>query len=185
MVKTLYCLGDSNTWGYDPRGFWGDPYDHPWPELLGKALDCRCCNGGENGRTIPRSPAELALLKSSLLRSSPDLLLILLGTNDCLMGRSALQISQSMEALIRWLQARFPALPIHLLVPPSLRLPEPELQQTITALPELYRSLARRYGLGFTDLQALPLSLSCDGVHLTEEGHRLLSAVLASHLKNA
>ena len=30
----IICLGDSNTYGYDPRGYFGGRYDHPWPELL-------------------------------------------------------------------------------------------------------------------------------------------------------
>ena len=35
---TVVCYGDSNTWGYDPRGFLGDRYDRPWPEYLGELL---------------------------------------------------------------------------------------------------------------------------------------------------
>lgn len=32
------CFGDSNTYGYDPRGYFGDRYgaEDRWPDLLAK-----------------------------------------------------------------------------------------------------------------------------------------------------
>ena len=36
----IICFGDSNTWGYDPRGYFGGQYDHPWPEILQVLEEC-------------------------------------------------------------------------------------------------------------------------------------------------
>ena len=30
----ILCFGDSNTYGYDPRGYFGGRYDDRWPEVL-------------------------------------------------------------------------------------------------------------------------------------------------------
>lgn len=35
----IVCFGDSNTYGYDPRGYFGGQYDYPWPEILSKNLN--------------------------------------------------------------------------------------------------------------------------------------------------
>lgn len=32
----LWCFGDSNTYGYDPSGFFGGRYAASWPELLAR-----------------------------------------------------------------------------------------------------------------------------------------------------
>ena len=53
MTVKLICFGDSNTWGYDPRGYFGGRYDHPWPDILAGKLHCTVINQGENGREIP------------------------------------------------------------------------------------------------------------------------------------
>ena len=39
----ILCYGDSNTFGYDPRDFFGTPYDSPWPALLEKHLGEPVC----------------------------------------------------------------------------------------------------------------------------------------------
>ena len=50
-MKVL-CFGDSNTYGYDPRGFFGDRYDAEdrWPELLAQMTHWEVINLGANGR---------------------------------------------------------------------------------------------------------------------------------------
>ena len=42
----VVCYGDSNTWGYDPRGYFGGQYDHPWPEILAVKTGWNVVNEG-------------------------------------------------------------------------------------------------------------------------------------------
>ena len=46
----LWCFGDSNTYGYDPCGFFGGRYAAPGPELLaGKSGPPGIHDGGDGG----------------------------------------------------------------------------------------------------------------------------------------
>ena len=87
MVRIL-CFGDSNTYGYDPRGFFGDRYgaEDRWVDLLAKQTGHEIINAGANGREIPRSPYALRLLTQ---QQEVDIFLAMLGTNDLLQGASA------------------------------------------------------------------------------------------------
>ena len=51
----ILCFGDSNTYGYDPRGFYGDRYEaeNRWVDLLGTLTGHEVINAGTNGREIP------------------------------------------------------------------------------------------------------------------------------------
>ena len=53
-MKVL-CYGDSNTYGYDTRGFFGDRYpaECRWVDILARKLNWEIQNEGQNGREIP------------------------------------------------------------------------------------------------------------------------------------
>ena len=75
----LFCFGDSNTYGYDPRGFWGGRYacEDRWPDLLAQQTGIHVENLGSNGAEIPSCADAI----SPQLRES-DYLLVMLGTNN-------------------------------------------------------------------------------------------------------
>ena len=54
----MLCYGDSNTYGYDPRGFVGDRYqkESRWVDILAQKLKWEIQNEGQNGREIPSRP---------------------------------------------------------------------------------------------------------------------------------
>ena len=54
----LWCFGDSNTYGYDPCGFFGGRYAVPWPALLAEKTGFQVINDGKNGRMIPERERE-------------------------------------------------------------------------------------------------------------------------------
>ena len=96
----IVCFGDSNTYGYDPRGFFGDRYDAEdrWVDLLAQKLNCTAVNAGENGREIPRREGELQRFDLMLSNQKPlDLLLVMLGGNDLLQGNSARTAAKAAE----------------------------------------------------------------------------------------
>lgn len=74
----ILCIGDSNTYGYDPRSYLGDRYpaEVRWTDRLG---DCETINCGVNGMTVPRESSRYI----GLIRiNEPDLITVMLGTND-------------------------------------------------------------------------------------------------------
>ena len=58
---TVLCFGDSNTYGYDPRGYFGGRYeaDSRWVDILAEKTGWTVCNMGQNGREIPTSAPPL------------------------------------------------------------------------------------------------------------------------------
>ena len=99
----ILCFGDSNTYGYDPRSFFGSQYpaQHRWVDLLAQKLVCKAVNAGENGREIPRREGELQRFDLMLTNQKPvDLLVIMLGGNDLLQGNSVEAVVKRMEAFL-------------------------------------------------------------------------------------
>ena len=95
----IVCFGDSNTYGYAPRGFFGDRYqaEDRWVDLLASKSGHRVINTGMNGREIPRNADGLPLLTQY---APMDILLVMLGTNDLLQGASAKEAALRMETFL-------------------------------------------------------------------------------------
>ena len=49
-MKKIVCFGDSNTYGYDARSFFGErlPENERWPEILGALSGWEIINEGVN-----------------------------------------------------------------------------------------------------------------------------------------
>ena len=179
----ILCFGDSNTYGYDPRGFLGDRYDAEdrWVNLLAARTGHTVINTGANGREIPRNSDILSLLE----RHAPvDILLVILGTNDLLQGASAREAAARMEAFLT------PLLPhcgrVLLVAPPPMKrgawVPTDGLAAESVWLAEEYRILAERLNIPFADTRAWNIELTFDGVHFTEAGHRAFADHLTEYL---
>ena len=112
MKRTIFCYGDSNTYGYDPQSPLGGRYPPQvrWPDQLALLQpDRQIVNFGENGREIPRRPWEVQRLEEALKRSSPvDAVVIMLGSNDLLQMSppQAEVVVERMRALLAWLLVR-------------------------------------------------------------------------------
>ena len=159
----IICFGDSNTFGYDPRGYFSGRYDHPWPEILGQKLGCTVLNRGENGREIPGGAVSFP--------ADVDLLIIMLGTNDLLQGASSYAVCGRMERFLKGLDRER----VLLIAPPPMRLgewvPGQSLIDESIVLAKLYGALAAHLGVRFADAGTWHIPIAYDGVHLTEEGH--------------
>ena len=178
MVRIL-CFGDSNTYGYDPRGYFGDRYDDMdrWVDLLAKQTGHECINAGANGREIPRNPYALRLLTE---HAPVDIFLVMLGTNDLLQGASAKEAATRMEVFLT------PLLPhckqILLMAPPPMKrgawVPTDGLVTESIQLAEEYKLLAETLKIPFVDTSHWNIDLTFDGVHFTEEGHHTFADYL-------
>ena len=87
----IICFGDSNTYGYDPRGYFGGRYDANcrWVDILAAETGWDIYNMGQNGREIPAA--------APAFPDDTDLLIVMLGTNDLLQGRSPEQAAERLE----------------------------------------------------------------------------------------
>lgn len=161
----VVCFGDSNTWGYDPRDFFGGPYEEIWPELLQKQTGWNVLNWGENGREIPAKPVSFP--------QDTDLLILMLGTNDLLQGRTPVEISGRMERFL--LSLPVDRSRILLVAPPRLRrgtwVTDSSMIRDSEAMSEAFRVLANRLGLRFADAQDWDPEIAYDGVHFTQQDH--------------
>ena len=168
----ILCFGDSNTYGYDPRGFFGDRYDSEdrWVDLLAKQTGHDCINAGANGREIPRNPYALRLLTQHI---PVDIFLVMLGTNDLLQGTAAKEAAARMEAFLNSLLPHCNH--ILLVAPPPMKrgawVPTDALVAQSIHLAEEYRLLAEKLNITFVDTRHWNIDPTFDGVHFTEEGH--------------
>ncbi len=181
----ILCFGDSNTYGYDPRGFVAGRYDreHRWPNVLEALTGHYVFNDSINGRPIPRREMELKLLDDSIRRTEPEMMIIMLGTNDVVTGASAAETRERMDAFLGHIP---PETELVILAPPPIRkgvwVEDEHIIAESRLLGELYKTLAEKWGAAFVDCRELPLSH--DGVHLSEEGHTMLADKLCEKLKN-
>ena len=179
----ILCFGDSNTYGYDPRGFFGDRYGagNRWVDLLEKQTGHECINAGANGREIPRNPYALQLLDE---HAPVDIFLVMLGTNELLQGASASEATARMEVVLNQLLPHCKR--ILLVAPPPMKrgawVPTDERVAESIHLAEEYHLLAEKLNIPFVDTREWNIDLTFDGVHFTEEGHRTFADKLGKEL---
>ena len=184
IAVRILCFGDSNTYGYDPRGFFGDRYgaEDRWVDLLAKQTGHECINAGANGREIPRNPYALRLLTE---HAPVDIFLVMLGTNDLLQGATAKEAATRMEAFLE------PLLPyctqILLVAPPPMKrgawVPTDELVTESIRLADEYKFLAEKLNITFVDTRNWNIEHAFDGVHFTEAGHHAFAENLGKELR--
>ncbi len=107
----VICHGDSNTYGYDPRSYFGEQYDERWVDILAEKTGWNVVNDGMNGRRISKRPIDVP--------KDTDLLIIMLGDNDLLNGRSAAETAQRMKAVLK--KISLPKDRILLITPPPMK----------------------------------------------------------------
>ena len=180
----ILCFGDSNTYGYDPRGFFGDRYDAEdrWVDLLGKQSGHEVINAGANGREIPRNPYALRLLTE---HAPVYIFLVMLGTNDLLQGASAKEAASQMVAFLTPLLSHCKQ--ILLVAPPPMKrgawVPTDDLVAESIHLAEEYKLLANKLSIPFVDTRHWNIELTFDGVHFTEAGHHTFADNLGKELR--
>ena len=175
----VICFGDSNTYGYDPRGYFGGRYDADsrWVDILAEKTGWTICNMGENGREIPFAAPSFP--------ADTDLQIVMLGTNDLLQGRSPEQAAERLERFLLSLSLNRSKL--LLIAPPPVKrgawVPDQQLIDDSHTFAQLCQTLAEQLGIRFADAGKWDISLAYDGVHFTEQGHKAFAAGLLEELK--
>lgn len=179
--RKLLCIGDSNTYGYDPRSYFGSGY----PETVrwtGRLYGWEVLNCGINGLAVP---VDGSVWQNLIEQKNPELITVMLGSNDLLEGCSAEETAGRMEAFIRAISRTGKR--ILLIAPPAMKTGEwcqsEEQNRESNKLTHLYRELADRLGTDFADAEAWNVEISFDGVHFTENGHKAFAKGLQQHLE--
>lgn len=175
----VICYGDSNTYGYDPRSWLGGRYDADsrWVDILAAETGWTVRNMGSNGWEIPGTASDFP--------PDTDLLIIMLGSNDLLQGRSPEEAAGKLGHFLSSLSLSRDK--VLLIAPPPMRRGEWVLNQQLIddscMFAQCCRTLAGRLGVRFADAGDWDISLTYDGVHFTEQGHRAFAAGLLEVLK--
>ena len=91
-MKKALVIGDSNTWGYDPRSYFGGKYKKTWVEYL-EVHDWKFISNGINGRCLH----DILDMK---VYEPYDFIWICLGTNDILQYRKIENIIEDMKIIL-------------------------------------------------------------------------------------
>ena len=175
----VICFGDSNTYGYDPRGCFGGRYDadNRWVDILAQKTGWVIRNMGQNGREIPTLAPDFP--------ADTDMIIVMLGTNDLLQGRSPEQAAGRLERFLSGISLERSKL--LLIAPPPVTLgawvPDQQLINDSRTFARLCQALTEQLDIHFADAGKWDIPLAYDGVHFTEQGHRAFAAGLLEVLK--
>ena len=156
-MSKILCIGDSNTYGYDPRSFLGDRYPEEvrWIGRL-RGAGWEMINCGQNGREISVRETQFAFFVQMLREEQPlGLVTIMLGTNDLLQHPwlTAENVAARMEAFLSYLISALPGVRFLLIAPPPMQpgewVAEDRLLVESARLGKCYKELASRLGIAF------------------------------------
>ena len=183
-MRRILCVGDSNTWGFDPRSYGGGRYA-PDVRWIGRLPGWEAVNDGVNGRTIPES-WEYPDAERKLRSERFDAAAVMLGTNDLLQGASAAGAGAAMERFLTFLLAAAGETRLLLIAPPPFQPGEWVTRETQLAeskkLAGVYQALTEKLRVAFADAGAWDVALCFDGVHFTPEGHTAFAGGLSKVL---
>jgi len=197
MVKIL-CFGDSNTWGAVPGEMRRHKKTERWPTILKDYLpaDCELIEEGQAGRTAAHNdPNEqernaLAYLRPCLEKHLPDIVLILLGTND-LKKRFKLSaeditagVTRIAEEVLQFEGIKGNKPSVLLIAPPPIY--EVGCFSRMVAggavkshdFASLYARSAELLGCAFFDAGQIIKSCAKEGIHWPADQHQLLADAL-------
>ncbi len=204
-MKTIVCFGDSNTFGVNPDGG-RFPRQIRWTGRLQTLLgeEYYVVEEGLNGRTTvwedPMQPCRCGMeaLPYILKTHKPiDVMLIMLGTNDCKahFHASARSIGRGLDSLCQRVLASddegYPAPGLFLVAPiyigegigaNALSSYDETAPAKSRELASYYRKVAEAYHAGFLDAAAVA-SPGSDLLHMDAASHEALAQALAGELR--
>ena len=161
----VVCYGDSNTYGYDSRSFFGSRFsaNERWVDIFADKTGWTVINEGMNGREVRDC--------NIIPDNNADFMIIMLGTNDILQGKTAVETASRIQKVLENCQSDR----VLLIAPPSLRLGEwvrdSALIDESIQLSKEYERVAIDTGTLFANAGEWDIELLYDGVHFSEKGH--------------
>ncbi len=211
-MKRIFCFGDSNTYGLSPEWLKERPgrYDENtrWTMRLQKQLgdDYYVIEDGLCGRTTcfddPTDPGRCGtdFFKAALETHNPlDLVVIVLGTNDCknIFSASPFEIGNGMARLVKDalnpFNYQFGGVPKVLIAAPSPfdkaaeklggGVITKEVIEKSKKLAEVYKGIAEMFKCEFIDLGAYAMPTDYEGIHLPAESHAKVADALEAKIR--
>lgn len=188
-MKKLILFGDSNTYGYDPRGFLGGRYPEEvrWTTHVKEALkdSYEIVEEGMNGRMLPELGYGLFTTVIQGL-SSEDVFVMMLGTNDILLTNhpNVDATLQRLDSILSYVSKNCMATFI-LIAPPYISALDQEMQlyhDCSVEMNEGYMKLAKAHNIKAIDAGSWNIEMGYDGVHFSIEGHKKFSEFLLKSL---
>jgi len=174
----IFCFGASNTYGFDPQSMFGGRYEAKdrWTDILAEAHGWEVINVGVNGREIPKNEFEWSSFNAMIKAREPlDAVLVMLGTNDILMGLTSDEVNKRMRTFMENIEC--PHERILLITPPPMKVGAWVQNEMIAdesrVLSRLYEATAKEIGVNFFDPGELELAY--DGVHMTKSANHVFA----------
>lgn len=206
-MYTIFCYGDSNTWGYDPEHGKRYPVEKTWPNVMQKKLGDGFLvhSEGLNGRTTgfedptwPNRNGKTNFPAMLEAQAPCDLIVIMLGTND-LKHRFELnveKVADNISDLIDIISETYSSLDylkmekprILIISPPAIKKEdayENEFEGAIVKsklLAKLYECVAEKKGCCFLKGEELVKLSDIDGVHFTQDDHFHFGEAVADYI---
>jgi lysophospholipase L1-like esterase len=167
--------------------------DIRWTGILKKQFACSIENHGICGRCIPHTEGQIKYVLRQLdrwqEREAPVWLWMMLGTNDLLEERSftaedvVLRMKNFLETLTKQPSVLEGKIRLLLMAPPKMQrgawVDEERLLTESKKLGRAYQKVADLFGIPFVDCSSWEIPLAFDGVHISEEGHRIFADKIA------
>lgn len=190
-MKTIVCLGDSITYGYDNSSKMNNyqQVETPYPQALQNILgsNYRVINSGNTGWQARQT---IEHLSSLVYKHQPDKVILMLGINDARGSRQGLPVSKNsyyrtMSNIIRELQAR--DIEVYLLTPTPV-----VLNPRVKSFNKLAINLAHNMHLNYIDMhKAINEQLTADNlklkdveadrIHLSQDYYIKLAQIVANN----
>ena len=181
-VKTILFFGDSLTAGYgleDPTSAYPYLIEHKIDSLN---LPYKVVSAGLSGETSAGGKSRI----DWLLKQQMDVFVLELGANDGLRGLDVKETEKNLQSIIDQVRAKFPDIKIvitGMMVPPSMGARYSE------AFKAVFPKLAKENNAAFIPfllegVGGVPDLNQGDGIHPTEEGHKILAENVWAILKD-
>ena len=171
--KTILCFGDSITAGYGL-----DDINDAFPAVLQSKIDSIglkyvVVNSGLSGETTAGGSSRITWV----LNQKIDVFLLELGANDGLRGVPLTETRTNLQTIIDAVRAKNPNISIILA---GMELPPNMGQEYTTEFRSIFSDLAKKNEVAFIpfilkDVGGIPELNQSDGIHPTEEGHKIVA----------
>ena len=196
----ILCFGDSNTFGYIPGGLGQFVDDVRYPGILRELLGpgSTVIEDGVCGRTtIFEDPVPgrrgIDTIKDSVENAEPDILFLMLGTNDCKaeFNKEASEITDGAVQIAKIAKSVKPSLKIILCAPTKI-IPDalfqvnyynPHSLEVNAALAGSYKKAAIENGYYFMDASTYAVPDPADGEHMDAENHQKLGEAVYKKIR--
>jgi len=189
-MYTIFCFGDSNTFGFNPQTGGRYEKNSRWTGILSELLgnNYNVINHGKNNRTFfSKNPtdSEISGLKAlpDRLKGKIDLIIVSLGANDTqiVYNNKEEDYINAINSICTIIREYSDTVKIILTAPPVLS--ESVLDSYFSSmfdkssilkselLPKIYKETAKKLRIQYVDFNEIAPVSNIDGLHYTKESH--------------